>query len=1609
VKIFVLCVAFWLTVVGPSLAQNPNTERGFAAAKSFAVSDFDSVNLFSGNLVVALPIGPSYPVSEALSYQLTLVYNGKLWDFEQVFVNFKWIPRVTPYPFFNAGLGWTLTLGRIRPPLNADGWLYLAPDGSEHSFGARLHTNVGPEDPNIQYSSDSKLRLRRATREIEFPNGNVHRFDTQGRLVGMRDRFGGTGDDAWITYGATSWTIQDRHGRSQVVHLNAQGNVTSVVFTAPGGGTATWGFEYATFDAVVGCPHVENPRFSASYLTGVVLPASAGRYSMPIDPQNLTAAAYNVVVPPPAVPPPDPAQCDNTSGLLRKLTVPTGGRYEWDYGTYKRPEPGADGEFCRSFFTDSLGVVARRKVDPFGVVGTWTYTPGLEGQGPGLPPPAVCDASGEPLFNQREATTTVVDPLGHTTVNYFSVALQDEVPPLAAWREHEFGLPFTRYTADGGRFLSRRIRAAGASSSLREHYVLYETDAEAGGLPGVDPRIVSERTVDLEGATRRNSDVTRSGYDGLGHYRTETTGGNFDSGNVRTSFTNWNPSRGTYASGQTFTMPGVNEPWILGTFSETRASEGAASATVQFCFDGNTGALLRRRVLAGTAAAKSDLLSVTTIEASSGHRTREELYGGDLQDLPAPYPNVCTAGVPTSSVSRTDFTYSGGVLATATPTDSLGASLGFKTTDRTIDVRTGLPTSERDPSGIAVSYSYDALGRRTAEVPSAGDDARVAYVYTAATTSKKANVVIRRTDNASGAVERTREEVHVDGFGRVVEEQRLMPGDALAKRLSSYDAAGNLASRSEWGSGNSRHRFRFYDPLGRVGRIVAPDNKVTVFGYTGVRKKDTQVFVATSRDPLTGVITETPANTAEHYDRQGRLIKVTEPTGDDTSYFYDINNRLRQVNQGAQTRVFGWDVRGFLLSETHPELGPGTVSYSNYDALGNPGKRVRGAWTLETVFDRLGRPTKIEEILGGGARRTWKEWTYGTGTEAGNRSAGKVTTEKRYNYVVPPGGAIEATVIVTEDWAYGGRGGRPSAKATSINIGAMNWNQGFTWDELGNLASESYPRCTYANCTATAPSSPTQLYGYTRGMLTNVTGYGTLTYHLNGLPATITHQNGVVDTIENDAKERPRPQSITTTGGSRNWPSGIYTYDGAGNVATMGTDYFLYDSLSRIVTSRLHDQPYDGGTEKKQSYSYDRYGNLLTVTTQVATGTPVTRTNSTVTSTNRLSAAGYDLAGNVTAWQGGAYGYDPFDSMRYAPNRVLIYGPGDERIWEFAYTNPSDVSTWVETFTLRGLGGQVKREYRAAGGTGAGNWRVNRDHIHRGSELLASELPQQAATYHYSLDHLGTPRLVTDQAANKIAQHTYYPYGEEATNPSQDAERMKFTGHERDFGGVGTTDDLDYMHARYCSPLTGRFMSLDAVNGKPRVPQSWNRYAYGRGNPLKFVDPDGRDVIYKDAELKTFYEKAAERNYRVRAVLDAFKPGTGRNLTIEKGDPGQLPFGEPRAAVATVKTVKTDVPFEQLDQAYKDGGDKAALALMDAAPSKVTEATIIIGEEASDQNKLHELGHVDEALRDTDGFIKNGDEADKAETVKAYNESLSERIAEDFAKEAKKKQPDPPQ
>ena len=113
---------------------------------------------------------------------------------------------------------------------------------------------------------------------------------------------------------------------------------------------------------------------------------------------------------------------------------------------------------------------------------------------------------------------------------------------------------------------------------------------------------------------------------------------------------------------------------------------------------------------------------------------------------------------------------------------------------------------------------------------------------------------------------------------------------------------------------------------------------------------------------------------------------------------------------------------------------------------------------------------------------------------------------------------------------------------------------------------------------------------------------------------------------------------------------------------------------------------------------------------------------------------------------------------------------------------------------------------------------------------------------YYHSDAIGTVRVITDDTGTVQARYDYLPFGERWPN-SDPADPRMFAGKERD-----PDTGLDYFGARYYAGQTGRFTSVDPVYTWQENlvdPQRWNRYAYVRNNPQRYIDPDGRaiDVI----------------------------------------------------------------------------------------------------------------------------------------------------------------------
>jgi hypothetical protein len=183
--------------------------------------------------------------------------------------------------------------------------------------------------------------------------------------------------------------------------------------------------------------------------------------------------------------------------------------------------------------------------------------------------------------------------------------------------------------------------------------------------------------------------------------------------------------------------------------------------------------------------------------------------------------------------------------------------------------------------------------------------------------------------------------------------------------------------------------------------------------------------------------------------------------------------------------------------------------------------------------------------------------------------------------------------------------------------------------------------------------------------------------------------------------------------------------------------------------------------------------------------------------------------------------------------RVFLYDADDERIMTFdcAFVDGDCAVPAQLTTTIRGLDGKVLRIYNQPFG-GAWNW--ERDYVYRDGQLLASVEPRAGGgedTVHFHLDHLGSPRQITDEGATEVAFHTYYPFGGEATEPSQDDVVLKFTGHERDDNGSDGAGVLDYMHARSPSPTATERAPKVGCHDQQSVETGARRNHRGKSTP----------------------------------------------------------------------------------------------------------------------------------------------------------------------------------
>ena len=138
-------------------------------------------------------------------------------------------------------------------------------------------------------------------------------------------------------------------------------------------------------------------------------------------------------------------------------------------------------------------------------------------------------------------------------------------------------------------------------------------------------------------------------------------------------------------------------------------------------------------------------------------------------------------------------------------------------------------------------------------------------------------------------------------------------------------------------------------------------------------------------------------------------------------------------------------------------------------------------------------------------------------------------------------------------------------------------------------------------------------------------------------------------------------------------------------------------------------------------------------------------------------------------------------------------------------------------------------------------------------------------TYFYHPDHLGSTSLVTNSYGEITQNISYIPYGEVFVEETAGGWQSPYYFNAKE---LDEETGLYYYGARYLDPAGTRWLSADPMFEKY---VGMSPYNYCAGNPVRLVDPDGKNLgILVDGESYKYDPNIKKNEYK------------GNNATIGK-------------------------------------------------------------------------------------------------------------------------------
>jgi len=634
--------------------------------------------------------------------------------------------------------------------------------------------------------------------------------------------------------------------------------------------------------------------------------------------------------------------------------------------------------------------------------------------------------------------------------------------------------------------------------------------------------------------------------------------------------------------------------------------------------------------------------------------------------------------------------------------------------------------------------------------------------------------------------------------------------DALGRVTHyDYDAQGNTTKVTRlYGTANATSWSYTYEPVyNQLTSVTDPLGHTTTLSY------DNQGNVAQIQDALGNKATFT-------YDALGRPLAATRYNGATaltTTFTYDGPDLIQIKDPLGRITILTPDPAGRVLSVRDPL---GRLARFEYDALDR----------VKTVVDPQGNATRYAYDGNGNLLSFTDAQNHITQFAYDSRNRVKSKTDallKAESYLYDAGGNL----LFTTD------------RKSQVS--------GFQYDFLNRLVKAGYG----ATSTTAPVYANTTTYGYDlanrlTSVVDTIAGSISRTYddRFDALKTETTPEGSVgYDYYANGLRK-----SLTPSGGT----AIVYGYDNADRLtqvsqaagtgggpipATAQTVKLGYDSVGRQTSLTLPNGI-------KVAYAYDNADQLTGISYAKADGTALGGLAYTYDAAGQRTALGgtlaqsglpqainqnqYDANNRLISRDGVAYTYDQNGNLTSDGVRSYVWNARNQLV---SLTGGGDSAAYL----YDGLGRRRQATINSvATATLYDGW--NPVQLKNGAAVLENRLTGLGLDANYARvrggvvesylsDALGSTLQLRDAGQNLTAGYTYDPYGGTVGTPPS-TNVVKYTGREQDLG------DLYYYRNRYYKPSVGRFVSEDPIG----LQGGANLYGYVNGNPVSYLDPDGR-------------------------------------------------------------------------------------------------------------------------------------------------------------------------